>query len=277
MIQKNKKRILIKYGGNAMVLDKIKERVISSIATLQKSGFEVIVVHGGGPFIKEILKKNNIKSEFIGGHRKTSPEAYKYVEQALKGKINGELVNLFNKENVKAVGLSGKDGNMVIAKKMYHIREVNGKQEKIDIGQVGEVKKVNTALPELLLINGFIPVITCLASDKKGTEYNINADIFAGFLAGALKCDRYIVLTDVDGLLKDKDDPASLISRLTLNEVEKIKGTIIKGGMIPKIDSCKLAIENDVKSVCILNGTKPEQLKDMLINNKTHGTTIVKK
>lgn len=277
MIAKNKKRVLVKYGGNAMVIDKIKERVVSNIATLQKSGFEVIVVHGGGPFIKEILEENNINSEFIGGHRKTTPEAYKYVEQALKGKINGHLVNLFNKENVKAVGLSGKDGNMVIAKKMYHILEENGKKKKIDLGRVGEVKSVNTTLPELLLEKGFMPVITCLAADEKGTEFNINADLFAGFLAGALNCDLYIVLTDVDGLLKDKNDPSSLINKLTLNEVEKIKGTIIKGGMLPKTDSCRIAIENGAKSVCILNGTKPEQLKDMLINNKTPGTTIVEK
>ena len=254
-----------------MTDEHIQKKIIHQLCELKDKGYQVVIIHGGGPFIQEALESAGIVSEFIGGQRKTSKEALRQVEKVLRGQVNGRLVNLINNHGFRAVGLSGKDGKLVIAKKRYHYQRVNGEVTKIDLGFVGDVEYVQPELIELLLSNDYIPVLTCIASDRNGIDYNINADVFAGQIAAALRADEYIVLTDVDGLLKNLDDPASLIHSLTLGEIPGlIEKNIIAGGMIPKIEACANAIENGTQRVRILNGTKPEQLQDM-----TCGTEII--
>lgn len=266
--------ILFKYGGNAMTNQNLKSKILENICSLKEKGCKVVIVHGGGPFIKETLKVANIESEFVDGLRKTTYEAMEYVEMALKGKVNGSLVSIINKMGYKAVGLSGKDGQTVLAKKHMHEHKKNGKVELVDLGQVGDVASVDISLIELLLENDFIPVITCIASDKNGNDYNINGDLFAGHIAGALSAEQYIILTDVDGLMLDKDNPTSIIHELKVAEINNLKEIkCIQGGMIPKMDSCEIALEKGAKLARIINGTVPEQISSLFDNQKT-GTII---
>lgn len=269
-----KQLLLFKYGGNAMTNQSLKKQVLKNICDLKEKGYQVVIVHGGGPFIQQTLEEVKIESEFIDGQRKTTPKAMEYVEMALKGKVNGSLISLINGMGHKAVGLSGKDGQTVTAKKRLHEHIKNGKTEMIDLGQVGDVASVDISLIELLLENDFIPVITCIASDKKGNDYNINGDLFAGHIAGALSSEQYIILTDVDGLMLDKDNPASLIHKLKVSEINHLKEIkCIQGGMIPKMDSCEVALEKGAKLARIINGTVPEQISALFENQKL-GTII---
>lgn len=266
--------LLFKYGGNAMTNQPLKKQVLKNICDLKEKGYQVVIVHGGGPFIQQTLQEVNIASEFIDGQRKTTPEAMEYVEMALKGKVNGSLISIINAMGNKAVGLSGKDGKIVTAKKRLHQQMKNGKIEMIDLGQVGDVDSVDVTLIELLLQNDFIPVITCIASDKNGNDYNINGDLFAGHIAGALSAEQYIILTDVDGLMLDKDNPASTIHELKVAEINQLKEIkCIQGGMIPKMDSCEIALEKGAKLARIINGTIPEQIS-ALFKNQQLGTII---
>lgn len=276
MLKNKKPVIVIKYGGNAMTEESLKTKVLQNICKLQEEGFHVVIVHGEGPFIQRILSQVNIDFEFIDGHHKTIKEALKYVEMALKGEVNGSLVGMLNQIGQKAVGLSRKDGQLAIAAKRFHTNTTNGKIEKIDIGQVGDIVEIDIELISLLLQNNYLPVVTCVAADKEGNEYNINADMFAGHLAGALSASQFIVLTDVDGLLMYKDDPSTIIINLTISETSKLiaNGTI-QGGMIPKIESCIVALNAGAKSSRIINGTKPQQITQ-LAENKNIGTTISK-
>ncbi len=267
-------RILIKYGGNAMKDSQLQERVAKALKKLYDHGYEVVLVHGGGPFIAKVLQQAGIHSEFIGGHRATSPEALIQVEMALKGMVNGALIRVLQKEGIKAVGLSGKDGGTVTAKKRWHLVADGELEKKVDLGQVGDVDDIDTSLAELLLKNGYMPVFTCIASDTQGQDFNINADMFAGHLAGALKVDQFIVLTDVDGLFEDIEREDSLITELKSGEIKALKDTVIKGGMIPKMESCEVALANGAGLARILNGTDPSQLIDVLINNTNKGTRI---
>jgi acetylglutamate kinase len=273
----NQKPVTVfKYGGNAMIDEKLKKEILQNICSLSEEGDHVVIVHGGGPFIKEALEEAKIESEFIDGHRKTSMEAFSYVEMALKGKVNGNLVSMINALGYKAVGLSGKDGRMVVATKRLHQREVNGELEEIDLGQVGDVASIDPDLIRTLLSRDYIPVITCLADDRSGNGYNINADMFAGHLAGSLRASRYIVLTDVDGLLRNKDQPSSLISDLNLTETNRLlEDQVISGGMIPKVASCEIAINKGVELARIINGTRPDQILK-LMDHEPIGTKIHK-
>ncbi len=269
------KRILIKYGGNAMTNQSLLNQVASQISELRKDGIQVILVHGGGPFINAILEKVNLSSEFVDGHRKTSPEALKYIEMALKGEVNGMLVNALNKLNLNAVGLSGKDGPIVTAKKRLHrIIDKNGQETFRDLERVGDVESIDASLLEVLLEAGHLPVLTCLGSDKNGVDYNINADLFAGHLAGALKVDQLLILTNVDGLLENVNDPASKIHRLPLSKISELKEKVIKGGMIPKVESCRVALEKGAHLARIINGTQPNALTEAIYSENTIGTKI---
>jgi acetylglutamate kinase len=273
MIQKP--LLLFKYGGNAMTDNNIKNSVLTNILSLKKQGYNVVISHGGGPFIKEMLAKVNLKSEFIYGLRYTTPEAFKYIEMVLKGKVNSDLVSTINSMGFSAVGISGKDGKTVVAYKKIHKKEVDGVMQDIDLGQVGDVSQVNPQLINQLLENDFIPVIACIGADEKGMSYNINGDTFAGYLAGALQAEQFVILTDVDGLLKDKDEPSSIIRKISLPEIQKLKDDgIIQGGMIPKIEACETAINKGAISAKIINGTKPKQLAK--INSDSVGTLITK-
>lgn len=271
---KDQPLVLIKYGGNAMLNESLKQAVVNNIKRLQQAGYRTVLVHGGGPFIKNMLELVKIESEFIDGHRKTTAEALKYIEMALKGEVNGSLVNLLNRAGIRAVGLSGKDGRMVLAQKRYHQKEVDGKTVKFDLGQVGDVVSVDTKLLDSLLTDGFLPVITCIASDEVGNDYNVNADMFAGALAGALAADHYLVLTDVDGLLRDIEDPGSLITELSVAELDKLMGSVIKGGMIPKLESCQIALSKGARTARIINGTRPDNIHEAVISDKIIGTKI---
>ena len=267
--------IVVKYGGNAMTNEVLKQQVLENICRLQEYGYKVVIAHGGGPFIKEALLKAKIESEFIDGHRVTTPEAFEHVEIALKGQVNSALVKGINSLGYKAVGLSGKDGKIVTAVKRMYQKEVNGYIQEFDLGQVGDVVRIDTRLLNLLLENDYIPVIACLAADDEGNEYNVNADMFAGHLAGALKAEKFIVLTDVDGLLRDKDDPATRIPELRYSDINKLKEEkVIQGGMIPKTESCEIALKQGARSAIILNGTDPEQIPG-IVEQKSVGTIIV--
>lgn len=269
-------RILIKYGGNAMINDNLRDEIIKNIIKLKQQNHEVVLVHGGGPFIAEQLEHAGIKSEFIGGHRKTTAEAMMHVEMALKGRVNGRLVSIFNKNNSAAAGLSGKDAGMVVAEKRLHESvDEKGNKTQTDLGQVGDVKSIDTTLPDLLLKKNITPVITCIAPGEDGSDYNINADMMAGHMAGALKADHFLVLTDIDGLRKNVDDPATHIDSLTVNQAKSMFGSSIKGGMIPKIEACLLALEKGAGKASIINGTKPELLIQKITENKNVGTSII--
>ena len=257
------KVLVVKYGGNAMLDDQITSGILEKLAHMASKGYRVVVVHGGGPFIEDNLKMAGIESEFVAGHRKTTEEAMKYIEMALKGHVNSKLVRMLNAKGVKAVGLSGKDGDMVRVTRRYH---VNDQGEKIDIGLVGDIDRIDVALLNLLLSKGYIPVVSTIASGAEGSDYNVNADMFAGHLAGALHADHFIMLTDVDGLMRDINDPDSLIPTLKLKEIEQLKGSTIRGGMIPKTRACEIALEEGAASAVITNGTKPEALSESIMN-----------
>lgn len=256
-----KKKVVIKYGGNAMTDGSTQDLILNHITTFRQNGNHVIIAHGGGPFIKSALHNAGIESEFIDGQRVTSPEAIKYVEMALKGEVNGTLVAKLNVLGQRAVGISGKDGPIAIAEKRQHVHKSNGTVTKIDLGRVGNIVRVNTELIDTLLEADFLPVLACIAADEKGKTYNINADVFAGHIASGVQADEFIILTDVDGLLADVTEPGSIIRRIAVKDVGKlISDGIIVGGMIPKVEACLTAIQNGAKSARIINGTKPEQL-----------------
>lgn len=254
----------------------VKHSVLANIISLKKQGYDVVISHGGGPFIKEMLARVNLKSAFIDGLRYTTPEAFKYIEMVLKGQVNSDLVSTINGMGYSAVGISGKDGKTVVAHKKLHKREENGAIEEVDLGLVGDVSQVNPKLIQQLLENDFIPVIACIGADENGVGYNINGDTFAGYLAGALKAEQFIILTDVDGLLKDKNNPASIIRKISLPELQALKddGTI-QGGMIPKMEACETAINTGALNAKIINGTQPAQIGKF--DNDSTGTLITKK
>lgn len=267
--------ILIKYGGNAMQDDDLTHNIISKVATLGEKGYKVVMVHGGGPFIEDILDLAGIGWEFAEGHRKTSGEAMKYIEMALKGHVNGKLVRLLNEQGLKAVGLSGKDGHIIKVRKRY---PTDYKGNKIDIGFVGDVERIKPSLPRLLVRNGYIPVISTISmGSEDGLDYNVNADMFAGFLAGVMKVEHFIMLTDVDGLMKDPSDPSSLITEVNVSEMDDLYKDVIKGGMIPKTEACETAVELGAASALIINGTKPERLLESVTKSQNLiGTRFVK-
>lgn len=267
------KRILIKYGGNAMQNESLKSAIAKNVAALSKQGIEVVIVHGGGPFINAALEAANIQSEFVGGQRYTSTQALALIERTLKGQVNASLVSAFNRAGLKSVGLSGKDAACVQVEKRI-IRGEDGRER--DLGHVGDVVHVDAKLPELLLNQNMTPIFACIASDKQHNDYNVNADMFAGHLAAALRVDYYVVLTDVDGLYRNFPDPKSILPTITVSALEAAYGEIIQGGMIPKMESCAIALKHGAYRAVVLNGTKPEQLTDFLLREEQIGTTILK-
>ncbi|WP_192347091.1 acetylglutamate kinase [Algoriphagus sp. Y33] len=267
----SKQRILIKYGGNAMINPQLQQEIAAQIFKLQEAGYEVIMVHGGGPFINKALEKAAIKSHFVDGLRVTEAIAFAEIQKALIGEVNADLISTLNQNKLKAIGLSGKDAGMVRAKKYLH---TSADGSRVDLGMVGEITDIDNSLINLLCKSGYVPVVACLADGADGTSYNINADTFAGKLAAAVNADQLIVLTDVDGLFLNYPDPASIIDQLNETTVKAHMGTTIQGGMIPKIQSCMLALQEGVKKAIILNGTKPKQISDYVIDREKIGTTL---
>lgn len=264
----NKKRIVIKYGGNAMLNDEIKKSVIQDITLLKFIGLNPIVVHGGGPDISNALKIHNIHSEFINGLRVTDKDAVGVAQMVLVGKTNKEIVSLLNHEGGKAIGLCGIDGNLLKCKKLY--TEVDGK--KTDIGFVGEVTEVNKKIIEMLNDDEFIPVIAPIGVDSEGNSYNINADTVAEAVAEALNAEKLMYLTDVEGV---KNADGELIYKIHLDEINKmIEDGTITGGMIPKIRSCEKAIKNGVGKVHIIDGRLVHSILLEIFTDTGIGTMI---
>lgn len=259
-----------------MTDDEIKREVVADIVRLKELGIIPVIVHGGGRAIKRLLDEVGLQSEFVGGHRKTDATAMRYVEMALTGSVNSELVRLLNGEGLKAVGLSGKDGAMVTARKRLHRLSENGQQNNVDLGFVGDVEETDTGLIRRLIDADYVPVISPVAMGKDLNDYNINADMFAGHMAGALKASSYIALTDVDGLMRDKDDPSTLVHDITLKQAEAEIGKMIQAGMIPKVESCLIALREGVASAHIVNGTTRHSILKELLAEDRPGTMIRK-
>lgn len=258
------KTVVIKYGGNAMINETLKQQVMEDIVLLWLIGVKVVLVHGGGPEINDLMGRLGKKAEFVDGLRVTDKETVDIVQMVLAGKVNKTLVNLLEMKGGKAIGLSGMDGRLIEAKI---------KDERL--GFVGEITKIHIKPVEDLLENGYIPVISTVGCDKQGNTYNINGDTAAARVAGALGAERLIMMTDIAGVLRDKDDPDSLIPEITINEAERLYDEgIISGGMIPKVDCCIEAINNGVKNVIIMDGTVPHSILMELLTDEGAGTMV---
>lgn len=254
--------IVIKYGGNAMINEELKATVTKDVVFLSKIGVKVVLVHGGGPEINETLKKMNVKSEFVNGLRKTDAETVEVVQMVLAGKVNKNLVNMIENAGGKALGLCGIDGHMIEAKPFNE-----------ELGYVGEITSVNTKPVLDALAAGYVPVISTVGCDKDGHVYNINADTVASRLAGELKAVSLISMTDIRGILRDKDDPESLIPAINVSEAPHlIKEGIISGGMIPKIQCCVEAIRRGVQKVFITDGRVPHSILIEMLSDEGVGT-----
>ena len=269
-IQKyNNKILVIKYGGNAMTNDELKDAVMNDIVLLSLVGIKVVLVHGGGPEINDMLKRLGIESRFVNGLRYTDDATIDVVKMVLSGKVNKELVQLLAQHKGNAVGLCGIDGGMLIAEK----KKTDDGQ---DLGWVGEITKVNTKPILDALDNANVPVIATVATDENGNTYNINADTAAAQIAAELGAENLILMTDIAGLLRDKDDPSTLISKVNVSEVPFLKRQgIISGGMIPKIDCCVEAVRRGVNKTVIIDGRVPHSILIEILSNEGIGTQFV--
>ncbi len=261
----NGKVVVVKYGGNAMINEQLKQQVMEDIVLLWLIGVKVVLVHGGGPEISDIMGKLGKKPEFVDGLRVTDKETVDIVQMVLAGKVNKTLVNLIEMKGGKAMGISGMDGRLI---------EATMKDERL--GYVGEIKKIHSAPVIDLLEKGYIPVVSTVGCDKEGNAYNINGDTAAAYIAGAINAERLIMMTDIAGVLKDKDDPSTLIADITISEAEKLKEEgIISGGMIPKIDCCIEAIHEGVKNVVIMDGRVPHSILMEILTDEGAGTMVM--
>ena len=258
------KIVVVKYGGNAMINEQLKQQVMEDIVLLWLIGVKIVLVHGGGPEISELMDRLGKKPEFVDGLRVTDKETVDIVQMVLAGKVNKTLVNLLEMKGGKAMGISGMDGRLIEAKI---------KNEKL--GYVGEITKVHIQPVLDLLEKGYIPVISTVGCDKQGNTYNINGDTAAAFIAGALESERLIMMTDIAGLLRDKNDPSTLIPHVTISEAENLQAEgVISGGMIPKVDCCIEALHKGVKHVVIMDGRVPHSILMELLTDEGAGTMV---
>ena len=255
----------VKYGGNAMTSDVLKQQVMEDIVLLWLVGVKVVLVHGGGPEISETMQKLGKKAEFVDGLRVTDKETVDIVQMVLAGKVNKTLVNLIEMKGGRAMGISGMDGRLIEAKQ---------KDEKL--GYVGKVTNVNIAPVLDLLEKGYIPVISTLGCDKDGNTYNINGDTAAAYIAGALGAERLVMMTDVAGILRDKEDVSTLISSITIAQAKRLyEEGVITGGMIPKVDCCIEAINRGVRKVIIMDGRVEHAILMEMLTNEGAGTMVM--
>lgn len=260
------KYVVAKYGGNAMTDPQLKKSVMQDILLLQLVGVKVILVHGGGPEISAMLKKLSIESHFENGLRVTDDDTMEVVQMVLAGKVNKSLAADLSALGGRAVGLCGIDGGLI---------KVHQKNEKL--GHVGEIDEINTKILDDLLDGGFIPVISSIGIDDDGNPYNINADTAAAKIAAALHAESMVVMSNINGVLRDKDDENSLISQISLADAEELKESgIIAGGMIPKVDCCTNAVKEGVKKVFIINGEIPHAILIELLTDEGLGTMFTK-
>lgn len=262
----NGKIIVVKYGGNAMTSPQRKEQVMEDIVLLWLIGVKVVLIHGGGPEISETMKKLGKEAVFVDGLRVTDKETVDIVQMVLAGKINKTLVNLLQMKGGHAVGLSGIDGGIIEAK-----------MKNEALGYVGEITRIRTQPITDLLEKNYIPVISTVAGDHQGNTYNINGDTAAAHIAGALGAERLIMMTDIAGLLRDKDDPGTLIPQLTVQEAQALtKQGVISGGMIPKVECCIEALARGVENVIIMDGRIPHSILMELLTDEGAGTMVMK-
>ena len=273
------KKVMIKYGGHAMVDDEAMASTAGDTVLLKYVGMQPIVVHGGGPEITRSMKKLGKEPKFIKGLRVTDEETMSIVKMVLVGNINTDIVSQICLHDGKGAGLSGKDNKLIQAcKKLHRIKdEETGEIEEIDLGLVGEIKKINPEILEMYTENDFIPVISPIGIADDGTTLNLNADTVAGAIAGEMDAEKLIILTDVPGVLRDPEDPSSLIQRIHIDEIPAlIEEGVITGGMIPKIETCVEALNNGVKSAHILDGRIKHTLLLEIFTKEGIGTMIYK-
>ena len=260
------KIVVVKYGGNAMINEELKQQVMEDIVLLNLIGVKIVLVHGGGPEISEMMEKLGKKTEFVNGLRVTDAETAEIAQMVLSGKVNKSLVNLLLKKGGNAIGLSGVDGRFI---------EAEMKDERL--GYVGRITKIRIDPVTGLFEGGYIPVVATVGTDRKGNVYNINGDTAAACIAGALGAERLIMMTDVAGILKDKDDPSTLIPSVTVEEAKELFAQgIIACGMIPKVECCIEAISLGVKNAVIMDGRVPHSILMELLTDEGAGTMIGK-
>ncbi len=260
------KIIVVKYGGNAMVNEQLKQQVMEDIVLLHLIGVKVVLVHGGGPEISELMGRLGKKAEFVEGLRVTDKETVDIVQMVLAGKVNKTLVNLLEMKGGKAMGISGMDGRLI---------EAEMKNRKL--GYVGKITNINIEPVMDLLEKGYIPVVSTVGCDKEGNIYNINGDTAAAFIAGALNSERLIMMTDITGVLRNREDESTLIPQITVKEAEALKEEgVISGGMIPKIDCCIEAISKGVRNVTIMDGRVPHSILMELLTDEGAGTMVTR-
>ncbi len=258
------KIVVVKYGGNAMVNEQLKQQVMEDIVLLWLIGVKIVLVHGGGPEITELMGRLGKQPEFIDGLRVTDKETVDIVQMVLAGKVNKTLVNLLEMHGGRAIGLSGMDGRLI---------EATPKDPRL--GYVGTVKKIHEKPITDLLNNGYIPVISTIGCDRQGNAYNINGDTAAAHIAGALAAERMILMTDIAGILRDKNDPSTLIPEMTLSQASALRESgVISGGMIPKVECCVTALNAGVKNAVIMDGRVPHSILMELLTNEGAGTWL---
>ena len=263
--QYNGKIVVVKYGGNAMVNEVLRQQVMEDIVLLWLIGEKVVLVHGGGPEISDMMSKLGKKPEFVDGLRVTDRETVDIVQMVLAGKVNKTLVNLLEMKGGRAIGLSGMDDRLIEAK----IKDDR-------LGYVGQITGINISPVTALLEKGYIPVISTLGCDEEGNTYNINGDTAAAYIAGALHAERMILMTDIAGILRNREDPASLIPRVNEADIEELKREgIIGGGMLPKVDCCVTALRAGVKNVVIMDGRIPHSILMELLTDEGAGTMVM--
>lgn len=261
------KIVVVKYGGNAMTNGELKDAVMNDIVLLSMVGIKVVLVHGGGPEINAMLKRVGKESKFIGGLRYTDEETIDIVKMVLCGKVNKELVSALQMHGGKALGLCGCDGQMIVAQKLTG---------DVDLGYVGDIKKITTKPIIDALNNGYVPIISTVGIGEDGQSYNINADTAASRIAACLRAENLILMTDIVGLLEDKDDDSTLIPTVNVSEVPYLKKKgIISGGMIPKIDCCVEAVRRGVRKTSIIDGRIPHSILIELLTNEGIGTQFI--
>ena len=262
--QYNGKIVVVKYGGNAMVSEELREQVMEDIVLLWLVGVRVVLVHGGGPEISDMMSRLGKKPEFVDGLRVTDQETVDIVQMVLAGKVNKTLVKLLEVKGGKAMGISGMDGGLIEAK-----------MKRAELGYVGSITSVNIEPVMDLLEKGYIPLISTLGWDKEGNTYNINGDTAAAYIAGALGAERLIMMTDIAGVLRDKNDPNTLIPELTIGEAIKLfEEKVIAGGMIPKVECCIDAIHRGVERVIIMDGRVPHSILMEILTDEGAGTMV---
>ena len=260
------KIVVVKYGGNAMISDELKDAVMGDIVLLSLIGIKVVLVHGGGPEITHMLDAVGKETKFVNGLRVTDKETVDIVQMVLAGKVNKNLVNLLHQKGGKAIGLCGIDGHMIEAEMLNP-----------DLGYVGEITKVNVEPITDVLEKGYIPVISTVGCDNDGNVYNINADTAAAKIAGILGAESLISMTDIEGILRDKDDPSTLISKILVDEAPQlVEEGVISGGMIPKVECCIDAINSGVRKVFIIDGRIPHAILIETLTNEGIGTMFVR-